>query len=159
MQIGSLTTLLHDHIYQHFDKWACTEPWTYPFSTSLVCILSVLTSVHRFLCPLPFNHWFHSKTVAYQELFSVVKLLVSLHEHSARLWWKCNRLGFTIKTKTLSLMHRFFGRFLCRHCMTSRVILDWNGNEIIAILIWIIEDHPFINSNCCNQHFVRKKNI
>ena len=24
-------------------------------------------------------------------------------------------------------------------------------------IIWIIEDHPFINSNCCNQNFVRKE--
>ena len=43
VQIGSLTTLWHDHIAciddtacptekQHFDKWACAEPWTCPFT-------------------------------------------------------------------------------------------------------------------------------
>ena len=44
VQIGSLTTLWHDHIAciddtaryvpaekQHFDKWACAKPWTCPF--------------------------------------------------------------------------------------------------------------------------------
>ena len=110
------------------------------FNREPVCLtphLFYLLCAYRcasFFCPFPLNHWFLNKTVPYQELFSVVKLLASLHEHSGRLWWTCNRLGLTIRTKTLNLMHQICRRISMPSLHDYRVILDWNGNEIIAIL-------------------------
>ena len=69
---------------------------------------------------------FSSKIVAYQEWVCLVTLLVSFAQPRRR------RKGENKKGRS------FFGRFLCRHCMTNAVKVDWNGNAIVTLITKIV---------------------
>ena len=81
-------------------------------------------------CPL--NCWFFTEIVAYQELFCLVMLLMSLSNHSNNEENEKIKqaAGLTSKTKTLNMQHTFWQFFAIN---ANIVKLDQNGNAIIPL--------------------------